>query len=136
MAEKSPNNNGKKKVIRINLTWMYVLLLIGLGIMIFSRGGSNPQKIEWAEVQEIIANGDVEKIEFVRNDYQGNIKIKPERLGKYAEKFGGQVPRKSPHFFFLVSDKFNPEETFGALNEALPPAARFEVVLKNNDHTW
>ncbi|MBR5700655.1 MAG: AAA family ATPase, partial [Bacteroidales bacterium] len=84
----------------------------------------------------MIANGDVEKIEFVRNDYQGNIKIKPERLGKYAEKFGGQVPRKSPHFFFLVSDKFNPEETFGALNETLPTASRFEVVLKNNDHTW
>ena len=132
MAEKSP----KKKIVRINLSWLYVILLIGLGFLVFSRGGSNPQKVEWAEVQEMIANGDVEKIEFVRNDYQGNIKIKPERLGKYAEKFGGQVPRKSPHFFFLVSDKFNPEETFGALNETLPTASRFEVVLKNNDHTW
>ena len=136
MAEQSPNKNGKRKVIRINLTWLYILLLIGMGILVFSRGGSNPQKIEWAEVQEMIENGDVEKIEFIRNDYQGNIKIKPERLGKYAEKFGGQVPRKSPHFFFLVSDKFNPEDTFGTLNEVLPENARFEVVLKNNDHMW
>ena len=133
MAEKKTN---KKKVIRINLTWLYVLLLIGMGILVFSRSGANPQKVEWAEVQEMIGNGDVEKIEFIRNDYQGNIKIKPERLGKYADKFGGQVPRKSPHFFFLVSDKFNPEETFGALNETLPTASRFEVELKNNEHMW
>ena len=136
MAEKKSNKNGKQKVIRINLTWLYVLLLLGMGFLVFSRGGSNPQKIEWSEVQEMIQNGDVEKIEFIRNDYQGNIKIKPERLGKYADKFGGQVPRKSPHFFFLVSDKFNPEETFGLLNETLPTASRFEVVLKNNDHMW
>ncbi len=136
MAEKKSNKNGKQKVIRINLTWLYVLLLLGMGFLVFSRGGSNPQKIEWPEVQEMIQNGDVEKIEFIRNDYQGNIKIKPERLGKYADKFGGQVPRKSPHFFFLVSDKFNPEETFGLLNESLPTASRFEVVLKNNDHMW
>ena len=134
MADKP--NNGKKKIIRINLSWLYVLLIIGMGFMVFSRGGANPQKVEWSEVREMIEAGDVEKIDFVRNDYQGNIKIKPERLGKYAEKFGGQVPRKSPHFFFLVSDKFNPEETFGALNDELPTASRFEVEIKNNDHVW
>ena len=132
----SNNNNGKRKVIRINLVWMYLLLAVAMGFVVFSRGGSNPQKVEWAEVQDMLANGDVEKIEFIRNDYQGNIKIKPERLAKYADKFGGQIPRKSPHFFFLVSDKFNPEETFGTLNESLPTASRFEVEIKNNDHVW
>ena len=73
MATKKPNNNGKKKVVRINLTWLYFLIIIVLGFIVFSHGGSNPQKIEWPEVQEMIQNGDVEKIEFVRNDYQGNI---------------------------------------------------------------
>ena len=136
MAEKKSPNKGKRKVVRINLSWLYILLILGMGFVIFSRGGANPQKVEWAEVQEMIQNGDIDKIEFIRNDYQGNIKVKPERLGKYADRFGGQVPRKSPHFFFLVSDKFNPEETFGALNETLPAAAHFDVEIKNNDHTW
>ena len=130
------NKNGKHKIIRINLVWMYLLLAVGMGFLVFSRGGANPQKAEWSEVQDMIRNGDVETIEFVRNDYQGNVKIKPERLSKYIDRFGGQIPRKSPHFFFLVSDKFNPEETFGELNEALPTAARFEVEIKNNDHMW
>ena len=66
MADKP--NNGKKKIIRINLSWLYVLLIIGMGFMVFSRGGANPQKVEWSEVREMIEAGDVEKIDFVRND--------------------------------------------------------------------
>ena len=130
------NNKNKPKVIRFNFSWLYVILIAGIGWMLLNQGSANPQKVEWAEVQAMIEQGDVDQIEFVRNDYQGYIKIRPERLAAYSDKFGGEPPRKSPHFFFLVSDKFNPEERFAALNESLPAESRFKLVIKSNDRTW
>ena len=130
--------NGKKEIrVKFNLSWLYIVLLVGIGWMLFNQGnGGNPQKIEWAEVQEMIKAGDVDEITFVRNDYEGYMKIRPDRIEKYASKFGGEVPRKSPHFFFLVSDKFDPETVFAALNDELPADERFEVVIKSNSRMW
>ena len=136
MAQKknTKGKGGKAKVFTINLSWIYIIILIGIGYLIFSRGSSNPQKIEWPEVEEMVSKGDVEEITFVRNDYQGYIKVKPERLSRYADKFGASgVPKKSPHFFFLVSEKFNPEESFAALGEAYGPV---DYKIKNNDRVW
>ena len=108
MARKQ-NPKGKTRVFRINLSWLYILLLIGIDYLLFSRGSSNPQKVEWPEVQERVPKGDVEERTFVRNDYQGYIKIKPERLSRYADRFGASgVPRKSPHFFFLAKRRAVP----------------------------
>ena len=141
MAEKKKNNNKdrKVKVISINLSWLYLLLIgVILWMLFFGQGnsGANPQKVEWEEVQQMALDGDVQEIDFVRNDYEGKIKIRPDRLEKYADKFGGQLPKKSPHFFFLVSNNFNAEEMFGALNTQLPQESRFKLVMENNDRTW
>ena len=136
MAQKknSKGKGGKTKVFTINLGWLYIIILVAVGYVIFSRGSSNPQKIEWPEVEQMVSQGDVEEITFVRNDYQGYIKVKPERLSRYADRFGAAgVPKKSPHFFFLVSEKFNPEESFAALGEAYGPV---DYKIKNNDRVW
>lgn len=128
------NNKGKSKIVRINFSWLYILLL-GVVIWLFmNSGGANAQKIEWDEVRTAILNGDVQKIEFVRNDYQGSVTIRPDRLENYSSMFAGNLPRKSPHFIFLVSTSFNPEETFGELNQLLPQEERFKVVMTNNSH--
>lgn len=132
------NNKPKKKIIHVNLgfSWFYVLLIIGIGFMLFNRNSANPQKVEWADVENMITAGDVKEIRFVRNDFRGDVTIRPDRVAKYADKFGGQVPSKSPHFIFLVSNKFNPEETFGEMNKALENEARFKVVLENDKKIW
>ena len=132
------NNKPKKKIIHVNLgfSWFYVLLIIGIGFMLFNRNSANPQKVEWADVENMITAGDVKEIRFIRNDFRGDVTIRPDRVAKYADKFGGQVPAKSPHFIFLVSNKFNPEETFGEMNKALENAARFKVVLENDNKIW
>ncbi|MBR1574036.1 MAG: AAA family ATPase, partial [Bacteroidales bacterium] len=80
--------------------------------------------------------GDVKEIRFIRNEFQGEITVRPERLEKYKDKFGGEVPSRSPHFIFLVSSKFEPENTFGALNAALPADQQFKVVMENHDNVW
>ena len=104
--------------------------------MFFNQGGANPQKIEWDQVKAQIEAGDVKEIVFIRNDYEGRVTIRPDRLEKYADMFGGTVPKKSPHFIFLVTSNFNAEETFEQLNASLPEESRFKVVIENDNRVW
>ena len=128
----------RKRPVRIgfNFSWFYIILIFGIIWMFFNQGGANPQKIEWEDVKTQIEAGDVKEITFIRNDFEGRVTIKPDRLAKYADKFGGVVPKKSPHFIFLVSTSFNPEETFGQLNSSLPEEDRFRVVVENDSKFW
>ncbi|MDD6364799.1 MAG: ATP-dependent zinc metalloprotease FtsH [Bacteroidales bacterium] len=137
MAPKKNNGkNGKIRKIGFNLSWLYILLTGIIFYLMFGGSNSaNPQKIEWDEVKEMFAAGDIKKINFIRNDFKGEITIKPECLEKYASRFGGSVPKKSPHFNFLVSGSFNAEEMFGELNAALPEGEKVKIEITNNDRS-
>ena len=58
MAENTENNDRKdgkdpkRKVVRVkvNFSWFYILLILAIGWMLFSQNGTQPAKIEWAEV--------------------------------------------------------------------------------------
>lgn len=135
---KKGGKNPQKKIVTVNLglSWLYILIISGIIWMLFSNSGPNPQKTEWADVKEIIEAGDVKDIVFVRNDYKGEITIRPDRLSKYSERFGGKVPSSSPHFWFYVSSKFDPENEFAALNAELPSDGHFKVIMDNDDNVW
>ena len=102
------NNKKKKKPIKVSVgvSWIYIILLLGIAWMFFNQSGGNPQKEEWADVQAQWLAGDIKEITFIRNEYEGHVTIKPERIEKYSDKFGGNIPKKSPHFIFLVSRIF------------------------------
>ena len=135
---KKGGKNPQKKIVTVNLglSWLYILIISGIIWMLFSNSGPNPQKTEWADVKEMIEAGDVKDIVFVRNDYKGEITIRPDRLSKYSERFGGKVPSSSPHFWFYVSSKFDPENEFAALNAELPSDGHFKVIMDNEDNVW
>ncbi len=109
---------------------------MGIGWLLLNNSGANPQKIEWAEVKEMFQEGDIKEITFVRNNFKGDITVRPDRLAKYADKFGGKVPTSSPHFIFLVSDKFDAEKEFGELNQALPVGEQVKIVVENESRAW
>ena len=138
MPQKANNNNSRKpKIVRINLSWLYILLLIAIGYMLFSQSGPAPQKIEWAQVKQMMLDGDVKEIHFVRNDFKGDVTIQPDRLGKYASRFvGGKVPARSPHFYFLTSTRFEPEEEFENVNRQLPADAQVKIYMENDAKIW
>ena len=135
---KNGGKNPQKKIVTVNLglSWLYILIISGIIWMLFSNSGPNPQKTEWADVKEMIKAGDVKDIVFVRNDFKGEITIRPDRLSKYSERFGGKVPSSSPHFWFYVSSKFDPENEFAALNAELPSDGHFKVIMDNDDNVW
>ncbi|MBO4816771.1 MAG: ATP-dependent zinc metalloprotease FtsH [Bacteroidales bacterium] len=132
------NNNPRRRIVKFNFSfsWFYLLLIFGIGYMLMNQKQANPQKLEWAEVESIIRDGDVKEINFVRNDYRGTVTVRPDRIAKYADKWGGQVPAKSPHFTFMVSSKFDPETVFGELNSGLPTDNQFKVIMENDSQMW
>ena len=138
MAENNKSPRGNKPVrIRFSISWLYIILFIGIGYMFFNHGGSaNPQKEEWADVQKQWLSGDIKEVVFIRNEYEGRVTMKPEKIEKFADKFGGMVPKKSPHFIFLVSGSFNAEEMFGELNAQLPEDEQVKVVIENHESLW
>ena len=132
MSQKS-----KKREIKINFSWFYFILILAIGWMLFNNAGAAPVKIEWAEVQEMFAKGDIKEIHFVRNDFKGSITVRPDRLAKYADKYpGGVVPKKSPHFNFLVSSKFDAEKEFSELNALLPADSQVKIIMENDAKAW
>jgi len=130
---KKKGKSAKPKIVKINLSWLYILLIIGIGWMLLGNTGSVAQKIEWAEVKQMILDGDVKEIHFVRNDFKGNVTVKPDRLGKYADSFAnGKVPNHAPHFYFLTSPKFDPELSFEELNSQLPADGQVKIIMEND----
>ncbi len=136
-SSNKPNGKGKKPVrVGFNISWLYLLLIIGITWMLMNSSGPSAQKIEWQEVQEMFTGGDIKEITYIRNDGKGNVAIRPDRLSKYADRFGGKVPSAPPHFYFLVSDKFEPEKEFAALNETLPESEQVKIRVETNKHVW
>ena len=139
MAENKNNKpHGPQKPVKVSfgISWIYIILLIGIGWMFFTQKGANPQKEEWADVQKQWLAGDIKEVVFIRNEFEGHITMKPDRIGNYSDKFGGLVPTKSPHFTFLVSGSFNAEEMFGELNDQLPEGEKVKVVIENHESIW
>ncbi len=127
----------KTKTIRINFSWFYLLLVGGLFFLLMKDGvKANPQKVEWPQVQQMVLDGDVKEVHFVRNDFRGTITIKPDRIEKYKDMFGGEVPARSPHFFFLVSSSFDMENEFAALNAQLDADSQVPVVVEHESKVW
>lgn len=137
MADNKKPTGPKKKIIRINISWLYLVLILGIGYLLLTNSGVPPQKVEWAEVKDMVTSGDVKEIHFVRNDFKGTITIKPEKLSKYSDHFpGGVLPKSSPHFNFLVSNKFDAEVEFEALNGTLAEKDQVKIVMENDDKMW
>ena len=138
MAQKQNKQPDKKpRIIRINLSWLYIVLLVGIGFLLFRNSGAQPEKVEWAQVQEMFSAGDIKDIHFVRNDFKGTVTIKSDRLDKYASLFpGGRIPESSPHLYFFTSNKFDPENEFAKLNSTLPSDGQVKIIMENDSKIW
>ena len=138
MANKKKKQSGSSRPL---LTITYIGLLLALVYIMFFYGdgkssNSRPVKVELDEIYALADSGDIKQIEFSRDKYEGTVTLKQECLTKHKDLFGGKVPNKSPHLTFLVSASFNPEESFGALNERLPEDRRFKLVITKDDRAW
>jgi len=125
---------------RRNFNWfslIYIFLLLGLAYMWSSTGTANPLKKEWIDVKDgLLVSGDVDKLVYVRNEHKGEIYLRQAALEKYKNLYGGREPKAGPHFYFLVSEKFDAETQLDALVESLPAEKQFKVVVDEHKNYW
>lgn len=129
-------NTNKVKKPFANFSWFYFILILGIFYLLFSNRGVPSIEVQWAEVKQMLAEGDVKQVNFVRNDFTGTVSLRPDRINKYLGKYNGQFPDRSPQFRFMVSSKFDPETSFEEINSTLPADNQFRVVMENNNTYW
>ena len=140
MAKQTNNKRGKGKAPqpKFNAIWIYVPLLIMIGYMyFFGANGGDPLKTEWYKVKEqMIPQGDVEKVTFITNQHRAEVSIKTDSLGKYKNMFGGREPKYGPHFYFIVSSNFDSEQQLEEARAALPQEKRFSIETEERTNYW
>lgn len=128
---KSPNQNKKIKPPKPNVIfWIYIPLFAFLIYMVYFGGyqGGDPQETEWYKVKDnMISQGDVEKITYVVNKDIAEVTIKKDSLKKYVNLFGGKEPKYSPQFVFYIKS----EDALVEARESLPDEKRFEIKTEN-----
>ncbi|MEG0517787.1 MAG: ATP-dependent zinc metalloprotease FtsH [Bacteroidales bacterium] len=126
----TPNKNQQRlKPPKFNVIWIYVPLLAMIGYMyFFGYKGGDPIKTEWYKVKEqMIPQGDVDKVTFITNLNRAEVTIKSDSLKKYKNLFGGKEPKYGPHFYFIVSNNFDSEQQLNQAREILPADKRFNI---------
>lgn len=126
---KNKINPNKLKPPKFNTLWIYVPL-IGLIVYMYLFGykEGDPVKTEWYKVKEqMIPQGDVDKVLFITNLNKAEVSIKQDSLKKYKNLFGGKEPKYGPHFYFVVSNNFDSEQQLEDARATLPEDKKFSI---------
>ena len=139
MGPQGPQDNNSRRPRR-GFNWfslVYLVLVLGLAYMWSTSGTADPLKREWIDVKDnLLVSGDVEKLVYVRNEHKGEIFLRQTALDKYKNLYGGREPKGGPHFYFLVSEKFDAENQLDTLVESLPEETRFKVLVEDHKSYW
>ena len=136
---KSPKSKKKTGAGRAPgwLNWFYILLIVGLVYMMFTPGTSGPVKKEWVDVKtQILPEGYVDKIVYVRNQRRGEIHLNSAGVDRYKDQFTGKIPKSGPHFYFLVTENFDAETEFESIRNTLPEARQYKIVVDEHINYW
>lgn len=134
----NPNNKGvKPPKSRYIIYIVYGLLFVGIFFLWNVSSKVEPIKKEWLDIKEEMSDGDIDKIVFIRNERRGEVTIKKDSLDQYASQFpNNKISHTGPQFYFLVSEKFEPEVEFDALRSQLPEEQKFKVVIEQKHNVW
>ncbi len=99
-GQNSPNNpNGGPKMPKFNLTWLYVIVLVVLGLMYMNSGGPKNSSVEqetsYTEFQTLMNKGYVDKVTINNTQKVIHLYIKPEHIREVFKQGVDQVG-KSP----------------------------------------
>jgi len=128
-TNKQGGGSGKNDKPRINPTWIYLAIGIGLIAINFMFGGKKVEKVEqWGEVERMIENKDIQKIAVINKEY-AEIYLTSQAIesGRYPDISGsgrfslsGPSPQYTYHFPTVelfesrlneVQEQFNYTET-------------------------
>ncbi|MDB5190513.1 MAG: hflB [Segetibacter sp.] len=142
-----PNGDDKstKRGPKFSIYWIYGIIAITLLISyLFPMKGTSVNTSELEFRQEMLAKGDVERLDLVKNKELVRVHIKKESLNKpfYQKKLKRQTsgPVKGPHFEFVVTDweSFNANQNAFYKDSVANPLRIAEVteIVDNEGEFW
>lgn len=89
---------------RFNFMWVYGIILIAMLFYVFVGGSQEPVAVTWEELKPMIARGDVEKIDVIKNTEVAEIYLVPNTIEKYSannEKFRN-IPTDGAQLTYMI----------------------------------
>ena len=105
----SGDEKSGRKGPKFSIYWIYgIIAVVLIGVNYINMGADASKTTELEFRQEMLAKGDVEKLDLIKNKELVRVFIKPESLNKdfYAKKIKrpSAAFSKGPHFEFTVTD--------------------------------
>ncbi|MBE6197636.1 MAG: ATP-dependent zinc metalloprotease FtsH [Rikenellaceae bacterium] len=131
MAKKRRNVN----MPRPNIMWLWsAITLVIVGYWIFNNEESAPVKSDWAAVEQMVANGDIEKIVVVNRD-EARVVLKDGKVDSLRETDlrYKNIPKSGHQFFFNIGsvDSFKSD-----LEKAEEQTGNSVVLTFENEKPW
>jgi len=120
---------------RPNIMWLWsAITLVIIGYWIFNNEESAPVKSDWAAVEQMVADGDVEKIVVVNRD-EARVVLKEGKPEVYKERDlrYSKIPKSGHQFYFNIGsvDSFKAD-----LEKAEEQTGNSVVLTFENEKPW
>ena len=97
MAKKVQKKKGGKLQLRPNMMWLWSVVFIAImGFALFGENTKEPVESDWSEVNELIAEGMVSRIEVVNRD-EALVFLTPEAVKQLSENRGSKLSNLPEH---------------------------------------
>ena len=114
MENNSPDMDNNRRRRRLSLSWIYfIVAAILIGVWLFNTGPQPYEQIYDRDFNDLVANKEIDYIEYVERDKKIDVYIKQDVLADKPEyeKFR-ETNSKGPHFYWKIAD-------FSVVNENL-----------------
>ena len=134
-----PRRDGGGGLPKFNLTWIYMLVAIGLLGLYMAKNIGPKRVINWADFEIMAKNGDVDKL-VVINKAEGYVYIKKEKLGQgpYTDIDPNDktIDPTKPHFVFNIGPSEVFRDNLKDLNDGLVKEKKTKVQTDYQDKPW
>ncbi len=138
---KHPQKTKPQKIFRPSLSWLYIILFLGL-MWFWTLGGSGSMpEITWKQFEEdMLANDDVEKVIVVNNE-KVEVFIDPDSFSKpqyenIPKSTYSKKPSLGPHYYFNIGSVDIFHADMEQAQEQLARDKRIPVTYSKRENWW
>jgi len=136
MAKQQPKNN-MPQLPRFNIFWIYgIIAAFIIGWSLLSQENGDPVKGDWPMVEQMVEQGEVERIRVVNRE-TAEVFLKKEAVEKYHDGEDvtlKRMPATGAQLYFTIGSVDAFREDLKAVEEAT--AERVPVVYENEKNDW
>ena len=140
MANKQqPKNNNLPKFPRFNIFWIYgVIAVFIIGWSLLAGENDKPLKGDWAMVEPLVEQGEVERIRVVNRE-TAEVFLKKEAAEQYRNDKTSELqklPATGAHIYYTIPSVDSFREDLKVAESELPAEERVTVVYENDNKSW